>query len=148
VTPRQALVIAEARKWLGTPYVHAAELRGVGVDCLRLLVHAFVDSGVCPACEVPAYSADWHLHRAAETYLDGIGRYCDEAPVADPQPADILLFRWGRTYSHGALVTRVAPSLTVLHAYQPSRRVVEHALVNAPILLEARRAPKLFRFRW
>ena len=31
-------VVAEARRWLGTPWRHQARLRGVGVDCGGLVV--------------------------------------------------------------------------------------------------------------
>ena len=34
---RSAEVVAEARRWLGTPYRHQASLCGAGCDCLGLL---------------------------------------------------------------------------------------------------------------
>ena len=30
-------VVATARAWIGTPYVHQASVRGAGCDCLGLL---------------------------------------------------------------------------------------------------------------
>lgn len=30
-------VVAEARGWVGTPYVHQASARGAGADCLGLV---------------------------------------------------------------------------------------------------------------
>ena len=30
-------IVAEAHRWIGTPYRHQASLRGVGCDCLGLL---------------------------------------------------------------------------------------------------------------
>ena len=30
-------MVAEARAWIGTPYVHQASVRGGGTDCLGLL---------------------------------------------------------------------------------------------------------------
>ncbi|NCO16648.1 MAG: peptidase, partial [Alphaproteobacteria bacterium] len=33
----QARIVAEARRWIGTPYVHQSSARGAGTDCLGLL---------------------------------------------------------------------------------------------------------------
>ena len=42
-------VVAAARAWLGTPYHHAADIRGVGVDCAMILVRVFCDLGLVPS---------------------------------------------------------------------------------------------------
>ena len=34
---RAEAVIAAARGWIGTPYLHQASLKGVGTDCLGLV---------------------------------------------------------------------------------------------------------------
>ena len=60
----------------------------------------------------PFYVPDWHLHRDAERYMEGLLRYA--RPIDAPEPGDIALFRFGRTYSHGAIVTEW-PRL--IHAY-------------------------------
>ncbi len=33
----RARVVAEARAWIGTPYLHRASLKGEGADCLGLV---------------------------------------------------------------------------------------------------------------
>ena len=40
-------VLTEARSWMGTPWHHQARLKGVGVDCIGLVV------GVCSALGLP-----------------------------------------------------------------------------------------------
>lgn len=108
----RAAVVGEAQSWIGTPFHHAARLKGVGVDCLMLLAEVYERAGVSFHIAPPFYVPDWHLHRDAERYRDGLLRYTQE--VAAPLPGDIALFRFGRTLSHGAIVTDWPH---VIHAY-------------------------------
>jgi NlpC/P60 family putative phage cell wall peptidase len=108
---RQA-VVQEAASWIGTPFHHAARVKGAGVDCLMLLAEVYERAGVSRRIEPPFYVPDWHLHRDAERYMQGLLQYA--RPVEMPAPGDIALFRFGRTFSHGAIVTSW-PRL--IHAY-------------------------------
>jgi NlpC/P60 family putative phage cell wall peptidase len=109
----RAAVIAEAESWIGTPFHHAARIKGIGVDCLMLLAEVYERAGIIGHIDPLFYVPDWHLHRDAERYLDGLVRYAREI-AGPPQPGDIALFRFGRTFSHGAIVTGW-PRL--IHAY-------------------------------
>jgi NlpC/P60 family putative phage cell wall peptidase len=109
----RAAVIAEAGSWIGTPFHHAARIKGIGVDCLMLLAEVYERAGVIGHIDPPFYVPDWHLHRDAERYLEGLTRYAREI-AGPPLPGDIALFRFGRTFSHGAIVTDW-PRL--IHAY-------------------------------
>ena len=52
-------IVAEARGWIGTPYMHQASLKGVGCDCLGLLRGVWrAIHGMEPE-PLPAYAADW-----------------------------------------------------------------------------------------
>jgi len=68
-TIQRAAVVAEARRWIGTPYHHQADVLGAGVDCGMLLVRVYVDTGVVPPFDPRPYSVQWHLHREDERYL-------------------------------------------------------------------------------
>lgn len=47
------MIVEEARKWIGTPYHHQQRLKGVGVDCVGLVI------GVGLECDIlPSYSED------------------------------------------------------------------------------------------
>jgi len=106
-------VVAEARGWIGTPFHHAARVKGAGVDCLMLLAEVYERAGIAPHIEPPFYVPDWHMHRDAERYMEGLLAYA-RAIDGPPLPGDIALFRFGRTFSHGAIVARW-PRL--IHAY-------------------------------
>jgi NlpC/P60 family putative phage cell wall peptidase len=106
-------VVAEAVSWIGTPFHHAARVKGHGVDCLMLLAEVYERAGVSAHVTPPFYVPDWHLHRDAERYMEGLLQYA--SPISGPPlPGDIALFRFGRTFSHGAIVT-LWPRL--IHAY-------------------------------
>ena len=103
----RAAVVTEAKTWIGTPFHHAARVKGAGVDCLMLLAEVYERAGVTTGrINPPFYVPDWHLHRDAERYMEGLLRYA--RPVDAPEPGDIALFRFGRTYSHGAISHRMA----------------------------------------
>jgi cell wall-associated NlpC family hydrolase len=104
----RAAVVAEALSWIGTPYRAAQRVKGLagGVDCLTFVVEVFGRQGFDTSYfhRVPFYPQDWHLHRADERYLAGVLEYSREI-VGPPQPGDIVLFRFGRCFAHGGIIT-------------------------------------------
>jgi cell wall-associated NlpC family hydrolase len=78
-----------------------------------LLAEVYEHAGVARHVEPPFYVPDWHLHRDAERYMEGLLHYAQPIDGA-PLPGDIALFRFGRTFSHGAIVIHW-PRL--IHAY-------------------------------
>lgn len=118
----RARIVAEALTWLATPYHHRARVKGAGVDCAQLPIAVYSDLGLIDPVD-PAYVRDWHLHRGEEVYLDFVTRWATEigsrpAPGQliglPPLPGDFVLWRWGRTYSHGAIVV---DGSRVVHSY-------------------------------
>lgn len=106
-------VVAEAESWIGTPFHHQGRIKGAGVDCLMLLAEVFERAGVAGHIDPPFYVPDWHLHRDAERYMEGLLDYA--RPIGGlPRPGDIALFKFGRTFSHGAIV---ADWPRLIHAY-------------------------------
>jgi cell wall-associated NlpC family hydrolase len=106
-------VITEARRWLNTPYQHRQHLRGVGVDCAWLLIEVYFVAGLMPMIDPGAYAQDWHLHRSEERYLHWLELYGQR--VETPQPGDVAVWQFGRTFSHGAIVVN---EHQVIHAYR------------------------------
>lgn len=104
---QRAAVVAEAKTWLGTKYHHEGKIKGAGVDCLTLLAASFEKPGLVPKVKLPHYPFDWHLHHGIERYMNGLLEYSvevDGPPTRMPQPADVVLWKIGRAFSHGALV--------------------------------------------
>ena len=133
-TARQA-IIAEARSWIGTPYLHQGRVKGVGVDCAMLLLEVYERAGLIPhltlteviadpATQIAKYPPDWMLHRDEERYLEIVERFARRVPECGlksaPMNGDIALYRWGRTISHGAIIDRWP---RIIHAYSRSGQV-------------------------
>ena len=122
----RSAVLREAETWLLTPWHHRAHVKGAGVDCGLFVVSVFIAAGLLgwddllPAgARLPEYPGDWMLHRSEERFLAGMRLFAD--PIAGPpQPADIAAWKYGRCYSHAAIVVAWP---RVIHAYLPERRV-------------------------
>jgi NlpC/P60 family putative phage cell wall peptidase len=121
----RAGIVAAARAWVGTPYHVCADVKGVGCDCAMLLVRVYCDLGLVAPFDPRPYSSDWHLHRSDEVYLRLLLERAHE--VAAPSPGDVVLFRYGRCFSHGGIVTAAAP-LTIVHAFAGAGIVLEEEL--------------------
>lgn len=120
----RARVVAVARTWRGTPYHHAARVKGHGVDCAQILAAVFEEAGLIEHLELGYYPPDWMLHRDAERYLDHILGHAREVGEAEANIADVVVFKVGRTFSHGAII--VDPGWPrAVHAYRPARCVLE-----------------------
>jgi len=121
-TVQRMAVVNAARSWCGTPYHHMADIKGVGCDCAMLLVRVYVDLGLVEPFDPRPYVRDWFAHRDDERYLGILLARSRE--VETPLPGDVVLFKFGRCFSHGGIITRNDP-LTMVHAYAPARSVYE-----------------------
>lgn len=125
-------IVKEALSWVGTPYHGCADIKGVGCDCGMLLLRVFSDIGLIPFKDPRPYSQEWHLHKGEELYLTWILKYAKEIDYP-PSKGDVILFRLGRCYSHGAIITMADP-LTIVHAYAPAGLVIEEEVkMNAAL---------------
>jgi NlpC/P60 family putative phage cell wall peptidase len=93
VGERESQIVAIARAWIGTPYVHQASLKGVGCDCLGLLRGIWRELYGEEPEDAPPYSLDWAEATGAETLYMALKRHAREVPLADLAPGDVALFR-------------------------------------------------------
>lgn len=105
-------VVVEAIRWEGTPYHAHARVLGAGVDCANLPAAVYEKCGLMPHIK-PRYSRQWHMHRDEELYLQWVTPYATEIEEESLGPGDFVIWKFGRTYSHGAIV--IDPPV-VIHA--------------------------------
>lgn len=109
-------VVAAAREWIGTPFHHAARVKGSGVDCSQLLIAVYSDElALVPPIETGEYPPDWFLHRDLERIQIAMLEHTRR--MSSPLPGDIALFKYGRTVSHSAIVVQGAPHVRVVHSF-------------------------------
>ncbi|MDT8858485.1 peptidase [Paracoccaceae bacterium Fryx2] len=89
-------VIATARRWLGTPYVHQASVLGAGCDCLGLARGIWRDLHGPEPVTPPPYTRDWGEAGGAEVLAEAARRFLKEIPIATAGPGALILFRMAR----------------------------------------------------
>lgn len=124
-------VIRVAKTWLGTPYHHVAKVKHAGADCAMFPLAVYQECGVLPAdFDPPAYSMQWHLHHSEEIYLQTIAPFTREKSGA-PLPADFVVFKFGRAFSHGAIVINWP---LIIHSYIPHGVLLGNALQDGELI--------------
>ncbi|MFB2532932.1 peptidase [Paracoccus sp. p4-l81] len=124
-----AKVVALARGWIGTPYLHQAASRQIGCDCLGLIRGLWRELYGAEPEAVPAYTPDWaeaggdeKLWAAGLRHLLPCG---DGVPL---MPGQVLLFRMrpGAIAKHLGLASQPG---RFIHAYDRCG-VIETALTS------------------
>lgn len=107
-------VIKEAKTWLKTPFHHEGRLKHVGVDCGQL--EAMVFPAVMPRLgeiRPPFYRFQHHLNSQSEDYIAQLEKYATEIPESKAQPGDIVIYKFGRTFSHAGIIVDPWPGLII-----------------------------------
>lgn len=118
----RAAVDRVARSWLSTPYHDCACVKGAGVDCAQLLRAVFVEAGIIDDLVIHGYSPQHFLHSSEEQYLGYVTRYAHEIERDAVKTGDVVIYKVGLAYAHGAIV--VAPGWPrIIHAHYHSRMV-------------------------
>ena len=140
---RGEAALAEARDWIGTPYVHQASTKGAGTDCLGLVRGVFRALYGGEPAEVPAYTLDWSEPSGDERLWRAAMRYLRPKPMTYAAHGDVLLFRMreGAVAKHLGIQGRVGAQPSFVHAFS-GHAVMESAL-TAPW---ARRIVARFEF--
>ena len=137
-------IVAAARGWIGTPYVHQASLRGVGCDCLGLLRGVWREIVGREPETAPHYSPDWAEAATCgglrqEAFAEAAARHLVPIDADAFSAGDVLLFRWrdGLPAKHCAIATSAS---AIVHAHEGA------AVTEVPLGLWRRRIAFAFRF--
>ena len=99
----RARIVVEAKSWIGTPYVDGAMVKGAGCDCGRGLMGIYVNAGAIDEFDPGYYAPQHHMHSNEEVYLRYVLQHAHEIN-GPPLPGDVVMFKLGRVFSHGAVV--------------------------------------------
>lgn len=121
-------VVSVAKSWLGTPYHPGARVKGYGVDCAMLLAEVYQEAGLLDRVEPGFYPRDFGLHRDEERFLHWVLKYAEE--VEHPQAGDAAVFKFGRCFSHGAIMV---DDKNFVHAAQRDGMVTMSSLDSAEV---------------
>jgi NlpC/P60 family putative phage cell wall peptidase len=128
----ESAIVAETRRWIGTPYRHQASTLGAGADCLGLLRGVWRGLYGAEPELPPPYTADWSEPQREEVLWRAARRHLNPKPPAECGEGDVLLFRMrdGGVAKHLGIIATSGPGTTFVHAYQ-GHGVVESCL-SAP----------------
>jgi cell wall-associated NlpC family hydrolase len=131
-TPRHATAaaaVALARAGLGTPWGHQARVRGVGVDCVGLLLAVARTLGVVPpGFDVLGYGRT----PDGASLMANLRQHLPELPQAHMRPGDFVCVAFGPHPQHvGVVVDYPHGGLGIVHAVN-GRGVVETRLMFTP----------------
>lgn len=132
-------VVYEALEWVGTPFLHQQEIKGVGADCGGLVRGVSLALGLLPENYRDMMPAD--LRGYARQSKGGLGRklcdyYWNEISMLDIGPGCVGLFVWGVSEpQHCAIIGQhpIAGQLSLIHSLgpRPPNRVVHQILDSA-----------------
>ncbi len=112
-------VIAAAKLWLGTPYLHQASTLGAGCDCLGLARGVWRALHGAEPVSLPPYSRDWGEAGAREVLAEAARAFLIEVPLSDACPGVLILFRMARSApaKHCGILTEAGRNPSFIHAY-------------------------------
>jgi cell wall-associated NlpC family hydrolase len=118
-------VVVEALSWVGTRYVHQSRLKLIGGDC-TFFAKVYEKLGFVPEVPIPGYSPQAHLHRAAAIYEDLVGKYARRIDESQARRGDIVLYKFGYAFSHGAVLIEEpwSPLVRIVHGDLEARHIL------------------------
>jgi cell wall-associated NlpC family hydrolase len=119
------MIVREARKLIGTPFVHQGRAPGAGIDCGGLVV---VVADVCgyESKDVPPYSGQ---PESVDTEA-ALAEFCDEIHVDAAEPGDVVTFLGSNYGSKKATHMAILSDRGMIHAWDTARRTIEHAVTK------------------
>lgn len=113
-------IVATARGWLGTPWVHQQHAKKRGCDCAGFMLGVVHELGMFLDVEQGSYG--YVADGTMEPFLDS---KLLRVPRNGLKPGDIALFKMGRLQRHLGFIVEIDGQMGVLHCDR-GRGVIEH----------------------
>jgi cell wall-associated NlpC family hydrolase len=116
-------IVTEARTWIGVRWQHQGRSRAGGIDCAGLVIEVAkaVRGSTFDKSDYPRMATD-------ETMLQLCAVHLDKIALRDMRPGDLAVFGFDNQRHIAILGDYVFGGLSLIHAYAPSRKVVEMRL--------------------
>lgn len=115
-------MVAEARTWLGTRWVHQGRAK-VGVDCAGLVIR------VCHGVGLEANDMQGYRRTPeAYTFINHIRTQTDFQP--EPRPGDIGIFAESQFPCHVGIFSEKHGQLHLIHGYARAGKVIEEPFIH------------------
>lgn len=127
-----------ARQYIGTRWQHQGRIKGVGIDCIGLII--------CVAHDLRLSdfdSSNYSRQPVGSRLRNTMAEEMDVVQRADMAPGDVVLMRFNGEPQHVGIVSDIGGRLGLIHAFAQRRMVVEHGLDD----LWASRIVAVYRFK-
>ncbi len=134
---KRSAIIAAARSWLGTPFMHQGRVKGSrgGVDCLGVVLCVLEEVGAIGASQTPESwtrlpeFTQYGREPANGKVFAGCVQYANMKPFSEAKQGDILALRAPSEPCHVAFVSEHGGKHYMIHAYNGgSKKCVEHII--------------------
>jgi len=121
MSPEQ--IVAAARAWIGTPFVHQGRTR-YGVDCAGLVI--------CVGKELGELPTDWDVNGYGRQPDGSMFKHCAKMLVPSQiKVGAVAMMQFTEEPQHlGIIAPYRHGGMSIIHALQSSGKVVEHRLDN------------------
>ena len=103
---RRQLALESLNRWHGTPHRNRIAIRGVGVDCIKLVDEVFHDAGVFPRCNFTGYDLDSGMWGQSSKLQDALLKCLHAVWVEkDFEFGDIFILKTGKRSAHCGIYT-------------------------------------------
>lgn len=126
-------VVDAARCWIGTPFVYQGRQKGVGVDCVGVVV------GVAESLGFAVQDQKGYSRTPSAILTRQLNEQAVRVSQQDMQPGDILHLSMGGDPQHVAIYT----GTSIIHSYESVGKCVEHGLNSQ----WSRRIRGVYRFK-
>lgn len=122
-------LVREARSWIGTPYVAQAAMKGVGADCVGLIIGVWKACGLIPQDYSPgAYEENDAGKLVTELVSLGFSEVAGNRLEACSTGC-VLVLELPMARRHCAIVSEVdGDRVSIVHVYGRKRGVTEHVM--------------------
>lgn len=127
----RAQIVAEARKWLDTPFGHQQRLLHKGLDCVGLPMMVGEALGLKDKNGEAIHGRmyiDYPAQPLGRFVHDLCAKHLIDKPVRLLQPGDVVSVMVPSAPCHLAIIGQGRMGLTLIHAYSPTKAVVEQPL--------------------
>jgi cell wall-associated NlpC family hydrolase len=115
-------IIAIAKTYVDTPYLHQGRVKGAGIDCCGLIICVAKELGLSDY-DIDGYSP----YGDGVDFLAEFNQQCPSRDLSEIELGDILIFRVSGN-PHCGILSELKGQQTVIHTYSTIGYCVEHIL--------------------
>src|SRR5579863_4434009 len=103
---KRATIVAKAREYIGTPFVHQGRTKGQAIDCVGLVICTASELGLKNkhgvVASVEALPQQYSHQPQGNLTHETMAYHLPRKSMADMKPGDVVTARFSRATSHAA----------------------------------------------